>query len=130
MKSDAPEIRSYRDLQVWQFGMDLAVECYRVSAGFPRGELYGLTAQLRRAAVSVPANLAERHGRDSTRDYLRFVRIANGSLKEVETHLMIACRVGILECVVEEELLQHCDRLGRMLAALARSLKRHADSEA
>jgi four helix bundle protein len=89
-------IRSYRDLRVWQMGMDLAEHCYLVTQGFPQAEVYGLTSQLRRAAVSVPANIAEGYGREYRKEYIHFLRVAQGSLKELETHLILASRIGYL----------------------------------
>jgi four helix bundle protein len=86
-------IRSYRDLRVWQQAMDLAEACYRATRQFPREELYGMTSQIRRAAVSVAANIAEGHGRDSTGEFVQFLRVAQGSLKELETHLLLSHRV-------------------------------------
>jgi len=76
-------IRKVKDLRVWQIGMDLSVSCYRFTESFPKAERYGLTSQIRRASVSVPANIAEGYGRASTGDYQRFLRIAHGSLSEV-----------------------------------------------
>lgn len=89
------KIESYRDLVVWQQAMDLVVSIYETTKAWPKEELYGLTPQLRRAATSVPANIAEGYGRESRASYQQFLRIAQGSLKELETHLLIARRVGI-----------------------------------
>jgi four helix bundle protein len=82
------EIRSYRDLVAWQQAVDLAASVYMLSQRWPREELYGLTSQARRAAVSVSANIAEGYGRDNLGSYLQFLRIAQGSLKELESHLL------------------------------------------
>ena len=117
-------VLSYRDLEVWQAGMDLVTECYRLSQSLPADERFGLTAQLRRSAVSVPANVAEGYGRRNTADYLRFLLIANGSLKELETHLLVCERLGLLPGANTEPALAAADRLGRMLAGLIRALKR------
>src|SRR5258708_409071 len=117
------EIRSYRDLKVWQQGMALAKACYLITRGFPRDEMFGLTSQVRRAVVSIPANIAEGHGRECTGDYIRFLRIAQGSLKDVETHLLLSRDVGICDEAQIEPLLAHADQLGRMLRALIRSLQ-------
>jgi four helix bundle protein len=84
------EIRSYRDLRVWQEAMTLVEDCYRFSKELPREELFGLTSQIRRAAVSIPANIAEGYGRDSKGSYVSFLKTAQGSLKELETHLILA----------------------------------------
>ncbi|MFT3726450.1 MAG: four helix bundle protein [Terricaulis sp.] len=92
-------IRSYRDLVAWQRAMDLAASVYALTKHWPREELYGMTSQTRRAAVSVAANIAEGYGRDNLGSYLQFLRIAQGSLKELETHLLIAKRVGVAEDV-------------------------------
>ncbi|HUG20418.1 MAG TPA: four helix bundle protein [Planctomycetaceae bacterium] len=83
-------ITDYRDLIVWQKSMDLVVGCYRISQSFPVVEKYGLTSQLRRAAVSIPANIAEGHGRSLTNVFNNHLSIAMGSLKELETHILIA----------------------------------------
>jgi len=115
-------IRSYRDLKVWQLAMDLAENAYRLSRSMPRSEMYGLTSQIRRAATSVPANIAEGYGRDSTGSYVHFLRTARGSLKELETHLLIAQRVGLLDNQATESLLKGTEGIGRMLNALIRSL--------
>ncbi len=88
-------IRSYRDLRVWRQAMDLAGACYRTTREFPKEELYGITSQMRRAAVSVAANIAEGHGREGRGKFIQFLRVAQGSLKELETHLLLSQRVGL-----------------------------------
>ena len=93
-RGDDGRIRSYRDLRVWQEGMSLAEICYGLTKPFPKDELFGMTSQIRRAASSVPANIAEGYGRDSKGDYIQFLRISQGSLKEVETHLILCTRVS------------------------------------
>ena len=85
-------IRSYKDLDVWQKSMALAEDCYRATSEFPRDEIYGMTAQMRRAAVSIPANIAEGYGRDQTGPFIQFLRIANGSTRELETHVILSGR--------------------------------------
>ncbi|MGH8623675.1 MAG: four helix bundle protein [Burkholderiales bacterium] len=117
-------IRWYRDLQVWQVALDLVVDTYRLVAAFPKHETYGLARQARDAAVSIPANIAEGHGREHLGDYLHHLSVANGSLMELETHCLIAER---LEYVTQQEARRVLDRaaeVGRMLAGLTRSLKR------
>jgi four helix bundle protein len=85
-------LKSYRDLEVWQKAMDLVEEVYRIAERFPSQEKYGLTGQLQRAAVSIPANIAEGYGRMHRKEYLQHLSIAKGSLAEVETHLALAVR--------------------------------------
>ena len=83
-------VQSYRQLEVWQYAMELAEKCCQTTRTFPREELFGLTSQIRRAASSIPANIAEGQGRDHTKEFLKHLSIARGSLMEVETHLMVA----------------------------------------
>jgi four helix bundle protein len=90
---DRVAIHSFKDLEVWQMAMTLAADCYHLTARFPKEEIYSMTAQIRRAAASVPANIAEGHGRENTGAFIQFLRIAQGSLKELETHLLLAERV-------------------------------------
>jgi four helix bundle protein len=90
---------------------------------FPKEELFGLPSQIRRAASSVPANIAVGYARATTKEYVRFLRIAQGSLKELETHLLLASRVGICSSEQSEEILQITDELGRMLRALTKKLE-------
>jgi four helix bundle protein len=120
--NDQP-INSYRDLRVWQEAMTLAESCYRLTGQFPRDELFGLTSQIRRAAASVPANIAEGHGRENTGNFVQHLRVSQGSLKELETHLLLAGRVGILPASNSEAVLAQCESLGKMLRALIRSLQ-------
>jgi four helix bundle protein len=119
-------IDSYRDLRVWKEAMDLAVQCYEATKAFPREEMFGLVTQIRRAASSVPANIAEGYGRESTGSYAHFLRTAQGSLKELETHLLLATRVGLMPEAKSEPLIQHSDVVGRMLRGLIRSIERSA----
>jgi four helix bundle protein len=116
-------INSYRDLRVWQDAMTLAESCYRLTRQFPRDELFGLTSQIRRAAASVPANVAEGHGRENTGNFVQHLRVSQGSLKELETHLLLAGRVDILPASDLEVVLGQCESLGKMLRALIRSLQ-------
>src|SRR5262245_6194131 len=109
-------VRHDRDLEVWQMAMDLAVECYRVTNAFPRNELFGLVGQIRRAAASIPANVAEGQGRQHTKEFLNHLSIARGSLMELETHLILSHRVGRIEAEPLEALLGQSDRISRMLA--------------
>jgi four helix bundle protein len=123
-------IRSYRDLRVWKEAMDLAVECYGVTKGFPKEETFGLTSQIRRAAASVAANIAEGYGRDSSGQYVNFLRTAQGSLKELETHLLLASRVDLLNAGSTEAVLARSEGIGKMLRGLIRSIQRSSNPTA
>jgi four helix bundle protein len=116
-------IRNYCDLLVWQKSMDLVETVYRATTDFPKQEMYGLSSQLQRATVSVPANLAEGHGRDSTKEYLRHVSIAVGSLAEVETLLTISERLHYIDRQLHDSLQSACQSIGRMLRNLQRALR-------
>jgi len=118
------EIRSYEDLAAWQLAVDLSVEVYRVTESFPAVDRFGLAQQVRRAAVSVPSNIAEGYGRGSRTDYARFLRISRGSLYEVETQLLIAKRLGWLEEQTYQGLRGRLKENGRVLAGLIRSIER------
>ena len=117
------KVNSYRDLTVWQHAMGLAETIYRVTAAFPNRETYALASQLQRAAVSIPSNLAEGHARISTRDYLRFISIAMGSLAEVETQLELSARLNYITSAQLDQLTIASDELGRMLQGLKTSLQ-------
>jgi four helix bundle protein len=119
----AEPIRTFRDLLVWQKAIDLVVECYKVSDAFPKSEMYGLTSQLRRAAVSVPTNIAEGKGRRSTNSYLHFLDISYGSLMEIETLLEIATRLSLLASEGLKPLLARTAEIGRMLNGLIAALE-------
>ena len=115
-------VRSFEDLEVWRLGMEVAEAVYAVSSGFPGSERFGLAAQIRRAAVSIPSNIAEGHARTSTRDFLRFLSIAAGSLAEVRTQLLLARRLGFIPQDTSTSLLARLDETGRTLRGLTRSL--------
>jgi four helix bundle protein len=117
-------VRHYRELEVWQLAMDLAEECYQITRRFPKDELFGLTSQIRRAAVSVPANIAEGQGREHTKEFLHHLSVARGSLMELETHLLLCRRVGLLEKEQAESLLEMTDRVSRMLSGLRKALEK------
>ena len=118
-KSDGVALRNYRDLIAWQKAINLVEEVYRVSREFPREEQYGLTIQLRRAAVSIPSNIAEGQGRGGNPEFVRFLRIAYGSLREVETQVIIAERLGYLEQATP--LMEQCAEVGRLVNGLIRA---------
>ncbi|RAZ89224.1 diversity-generating retroelement protein bAvd family protein [Mesorhizobium hawassense] len=110
------KINSYKDLIVWQQAMDLAVATYSLTKAWPKEELYGLTSQIRRSATS--ANIAEGYGRDNTGSYQQFLRIAQGSLKELKTHLQIAERIGLAARHEIHHMLSATEAIGKMLRQL------------
>ena len=116
-------IESYKDLDVWQVAMTLAQESYLLTARFPKDETYGMAAQIRRAAVSIPANIAEGYGRDQTGSFLQFLRIAQGSARELETHLILAERIQLVGQQSVAPLQELCERVSKMLRSLIRSLE-------
>jgi len=115
-------LKSYRDLEVWKKSIDWVEKIYQASSGFPQEEKFGLTSQVRRAAVSVSANIAEGAARTGTGELLQSLSIAGGSLAEVETLLILAKRLGLLPELAYRALLEEADQLGRMLSGLKRSL--------
>jgi four helix bundle protein len=122
MGENAGGIRSHRDLVAWQKAMELVVIVYRASEAFPKGELYGLTSQLRRAAVSIPANIAEGQGRRGKGEFLQFLSNARGSLLELDTHLEIALRLGYLTPQQHATVCTQSHQVGRLINGLMRSL--------
>lgn len=123
------EIQSYQDLAVWRNSMDLAEECYRATKLFPKDEMYGMTSQIRRAAASVAANIAEGHGREHTGSFVQSLRIAQGSLKEFETHVILAQRFGLVVSETSTRLLTKSDQIGRMLRSLIRALQKRIEGK-
>lgn len=116
-------VKSYRDLLVWQKAVDLVIDCYGLTKQLPKSETYGLAAQIQRAAVSIPANIAEGHGREHLGDYLHHLSIANGSLMELETHILIAERLAYLGTTDVERLLRQSGEISRMLTGLTKKLR-------
>jgi four helix bundle protein len=116
------KIRSYRDLIAWQKAMDMVEHIYVATRNWPKAELYGLTNQVQRAAVSVPSNIAEGQGRTSTKEFLHHLSIARGSLFEVETQLLIAQRLSYLTRADADRLLSEAGEISRLLSGLLRSL--------
>jgi four helix bundle protein len=117
------EINSYQDLVAWQLSMDLTVAIYEVTRNYPQSELYGLTSQLRRSSASIAANIAEGYGRESTGSYVHFLKTARGSLKELETHIILSKRVNLMSEDQSDALLKAATRVGIVLNALIRSLQ-------
>ena len=118
----APEMRTHKDLDAWKKSLALVETIYRLTAGFPQSELYGLTSQIRRAAVSVPSNIAEGAARNSTKEFLQFLYVSLGSLSEVETQLIIAKRLSYLgdSAHVEEQI----EAVRKLILGLIRYLRR------
>jgi four helix bundle protein len=116
-------LRSYRDLLVWQKAIELAILIYQLSDGFPRTEIYGLTSQIRRASVSIPSNIAEGYGRGSRKEYLQFLFVAQGSLKELETQTILSERLNYATAAQADRILSESEVVGKMLGSLIRSLR-------
>lgn len=117
-------VQRVEELRVWQAAMTLVELIYRATKDFPKEEIYGLTSQVRRAAVSVPANIAEGQGRDSTREFLHHLSIARGSLTELRTEILIAQRLGYIAPANIETLLVQLDEVGQLLSGLQRALRK------
>ena len=116
-------IQSYQDLDVWQRGMNLTEQAYRLTRAFPKEEMFGLTSQIRRAASSIPANIAEGWGRQGNKEFQQFLRVAQGSLRELETHLLLSQRVELTTQERVQPLLDEATILSKQLVALQKSLK-------
>ena len=116
-------VHSYQDLVVWQKAMTLAAVCYRKTRSFPRSEVFGLTAQIRRAAASIPANIAEGYGREHTGSYIHHLRISQGSLKELETHVLLAQTVELMDSEDAQQVLDASEEVGKLLRSLIRALQ-------
>ena len=117
-------VPSYQNLIVWQKAMDLTTEIYRLTKKLPREETYALADQMRRAAISIPSNIAEGNGRASTGDYIRFLSIARGSKSEIETQLLLCIRLNYVQQSEIEESLNLCTEIGKMLNAMISKLKK------
>lgn len=115
-------LRSYRDLVVWQRSMELAEELYGLCSRMPRYEMFGIAGQIRRAAASIPANIAEGYGREYRADYVKHLSIAQGSLAELETLVMLSVRIGHVEPPTVLKACSLSDEVGRMLTAMLRRL--------
>jgi four helix bundle protein len=118
---------SHKDLLLWRKSMDLAVAIHRVSRSLPGAEMFGLVAQLNRAAVSVPSNIAEGSARRTTKEFVAFLHVARGSLAEVETQLMLVRRVGYLEAKMILESEELINEVGRLLNAVLAGLRRRLE---
>jgi four helix bundle protein len=114
-------VSTHKDLDVWKKAMDLAVEVYSLTVRFPREELYGLTSQIRRSAVSIPSNIAEGAARHSGKEFIQFLHIASGSVAELETQLLLAIKMGFIS---GDHVISHIEEVRRLLLGLLRSLKK------
>ncbi len=117
------DIKDFKDLQIWQKGMDIAEKCYFLTKSFPKEELYGMIQQIRRSSASIPANIAEGYGRRSPKDYSRFLNISQGSINELKTHLLLSERVGL--CTLQDIawIIQSLQEETRMIASLLKKLE-------
>ncbi len=116
-------VRTFKDLIVWQEALGLVVDVYKVTEKFPKSEMYGLTSQIRRSAVSVPSNIAEGNQRNSIPQYLQFVSIARGSLGEVETQIILSYKLDYVDKNTQDDLLLKVEKIGRLIGGLMKSLK-------
>src|SRR3954453_6557052 len=117
-------MEAYRDLRAWQEAMTVAADYYRITQLSPREEAFGMTSQIRRSAASVAANIAEGWGRDGTGSFVQFLKVAQGSLKELETHLLLSERVGFAQARAIRPVLARCEVVGKMLRSLIRAVQR------
>ncbi len=115
-------MNNYKELKVWQKSIDLAVKIYETTKTFPREEMYGLTSQIRRSAVSIPSNIAEGAGRNTKKDFNNFLGISNGSSCELDTQLIIASRVDFIDVTLLEVLQKDISEIQKMNWSLQRSL--------
>jgi four helix bundle protein len=118
---DEKTVSTHKDLNVWKKAMDLAAQAYSLTAKFPKEELYGLTSQIRRSAVSIPSNIAEGAARHSRKEFIQFLHIASGSVAELETQLLLAIQIGLLS---GDHIISHVEEVRRLLLGLLRSLKK------
>ncbi len=119
---DNRKLQSYRELKVWKLGMEIAIDCYRLTQKFPAAERFGMTSQIQRSSSRIPANIAEGYGRGHRNEYLQFLRIANGSLNELETHILLSIAVGLADESEVSVILAKCSEEGKMLISLIRTL--------
>ena len=120
-------LQSYKDFQVWQRAMDLTVEIYKLVKLLPKEETYALSDQMRRAVVSIPSNIAEGQGRNSTKEFINFLTISRGSQNELETQLQICIRLNYITEKDAENALNLCEEIGKMLNSLIKKLRQTLD---
>ena len=128
--SPKPQFRTYRDLNVWQKSVELAEQSYRLAKKLPKAEDYGMGSQLRRAAISVPANIAEGQGRRGSREFARFLAIAHGSLMELESLVALGQRLGYYTAADLKEVEELANHVGGMMGALRKSIDKQAGTAA
>jgi four helix bundle protein len=119
-------MRSHHNLDAWKKSVDFVVEVYKITDSFPKEERFGLTSQIRRAAVSIPANIAEGAARKSDKEFLQFLSIAQGSTSEVETEILIAYRLGYLSQPKFQKLCSELDEIGKTITGLSNYLKKRS----
>ncbi len=117
------EIKDFKDLKIWEKGMIIAEKCYSLTKNFPRQETYGMIQQIRRASVSIRANIAEGYGRRSSGDYARFLNIAQGSVNELETHLILSVRVNLCTFDDIKSIVNELKQESKMISSLINKLK-------
>jgi four helix bundle protein len=123
------QVRSHKDLDVWQMAMALVEQVYALAGRFPASEKYGLVSQITRSAVSIPANIAEGHARGTRRDYAHFISIARGSLMETETYILLAVRLGFVDQGSVDNLMELITRISKMLGSLRRRLLQQPNTQ-
>ncbi|MCR4965696.1 MAG: four helix bundle protein [Bacteroidales bacterium] len=116
------KIQSYKELIVWQKAMDMVANVYKLTQDLPKEELFALTSQIRRAAISVPSNIAEGYGRQSKKEYLHFLSVANGSVCEIETQLLLCAKIGYLSEESIKETLQTLSEIGKMIFSIRQKI--------
>ena len=119
------KVKSFKDLEIWQKGIELVVDIYKTTKNFPKDELYSLTSQLKRAAVSIPSNIAEGCGRHYTAEYKQFLYVTIGSCAEVQTQLIIASKLGYLKDCNAKNLLDRTEEISKMTMGLIKKLSEH-----
>ncbi len=115
-------VKSFRDLEIWKRSMSLVKEVYIITDNFPQKEIYSLTNQIRRAAVSIPSNIAEGHIRQYASEFRQFLYISLGSLAEMETQLLIACELGYIQRKAIDHIVKEIDEIGRMIRSIIKKL--------
>ena len=113
---------SYKEQFIWKKAVDLSVRCYKLTAYFPKSEIYGMSSQIRRSSVTIPSNIAEGYGRQNQKEYIRFLRIALGSARELETQLIISLKVELTKSNYIKSVLKDSDEIQRLLVVTINKL--------